>query len=74
MYPFSTYSFTVYQLAKQNYILPFFSKFCMLKTHRLFRQYLALAFLPYLLSVSYTNYFFLYQTERLWATHATRLN
>ena len=46
----------------------------MLKTHRLFRQYLALAFLPYLFAVGYTNHYFLNQTDKLWRIHANRLN
>jgi hypothetical protein len=67
--------FTVYQLARQNMVLPVFSKFGrFLKTHRLLRQYLCLALLPYTLAHIWTNYSWTNQTELLWAIHANRLN
>lgn len=67
--------FTVYQLARQNTVLPIFSKFGkFLKTHRLLRQYLWLAFFPYVFATLYTNYWVSDQAESLWAVHAQRLN
>lgn len=69
------FSFTVYQMAKQGYVMPIFSQFGkFMKTHRLLRQYVWLAFFPYFFATAYTNNFFLNQTERLWQTHANRLN
>lgn len=65
----------MYQLARQNVVLPVLSKFGrFLKTHRLLRQYLWLALLPYTFATLYTNNFFSNQTELLWAIHAERLN
>jgi len=67
--------FSIYQLARQNYVLPFLAKFGkFFKTHRLLRQYIWVAILPYTLAYSYNNYFFLNQTEKLWQIHASRLN
>ena len=56
-------------------VLPVLSKFGrFLKTHRLLRQYLWLAILPYTLATLYTNNSCSNQTELLWAIHAERLN
>lgn len=55
--------------------MPIFSKFGkVLKSHRLLRQYVWLALLPYTFATLHTNYYFLNQTEKLWKVHASRLN
>ena len=44
----TVFSFAVYQLARQNVVIPVLSRFGrFLKTHRLLRQYLWLGILPY---------------------------
>jgi hypothetical protein len=62
-------------MARRNFVIPVLSKFgAFLKTHRLFRQYLWLAVLPYTFATLEANSIFAHQAERLWSIHANRLN
>jgi len=62
-------------MAKHNYVLPIFSRFGrFLKTHRLFRQYMCLLFLPIIYLEYKTNATYINQTEKLWMVHASRMN
>ena len=62
---------SIYSMARKNKVFPVLSKYGkVFKTHRLFRQYVWVLILPYVLGFAENKYYFLNQVEKLWMVHA----
>ena len=66
---------TLHQLGRRGMVPNLLSQYGrVLKTHRVFRQYIWLAVGPYLLSSLFLHYKYAPHVEALWTIHSNRLN